>query len=78
MIILSMMAKRTENKFLKWLGIGFMILSGFVVLAAFPGTPLSTISIGPLKVTGIDTVSATKIAVGAVLFFLGLTAYKKR
>lgn len=63
---------------MKWLGISFMIIGGIVALSAIPGIPLSTISIGPITISGVNQLDATRIAVGAVLFFLGLTAYKKK
>ena len=67
-----------EDQFMKWLGISFMVIGGIAVLSAIPGIPLSAIEIGPLQISGVDQLDATRIAVGAVIFFLGLTAYKKR
>lgn len=72
------MRKKKEDQFMKWLGITFMVIGGIAVLSAFPGIPLSAISIGILNITGINSLDATRLAVGAILFFLGLTAYNKK
>ena len=67
-----------EDKFMKWLGIIFMLMGVLAVISAFPGVPLSTVNIGPLEFRGVDAPDVTQMAVGAVLFFLGMTAYKRR
>jgi len=60
---------------LKILGIILMILGVGAIFSAFPGVPMSIISVGPITVTEILEVSATRIIIGAIVFVLGLVVY---
>ena len=67
-----------EDIFMKLLGILFIIIGGIAILSAFPGSPTSVVSIGPIKITDVDQLDATRIAVGAVLSIIGTIIYKKK
>jgi hypothetical protein len=67
-----------EDSFLKILGIVLMILGGAAVILAFPMGLQSVVSVGSIQISGVNEISATRIAVGVVLFVLGLLAYNKK
>ena len=60
---------------LKILGIILMILGVGAIFSAFPGVPASIISVGPITVTEVSEVSATRIIIGVIIFLLGLVVY---
>lgn len=45
--------------------------------AGVSSLPLSSVSVGPVSVTGISPFSAAFLFVGAVIFVLGITVYLK-
>jgi len=54
------------------LGILIMVIGAGVTLI-----PLSTVTVGPVSITGISPFSAALLFVGAVILASGLTAYFK-
>lgn len=51
-----------------------MLLGLFVILSALPLIPASIVQVGPI-VTEVSPINATRIAVGSVIFVLGLITY---
>lgn len=67
-----------KNKnFLRILGIMLMVLGGLIVLSAFPLIQMSIVSVGPVTAE-VSEISATRIIIGVVFFFLGLISYKNK
>lgn len=59
---------------LKIFGIILMIVGVGAIFLAFPGFPMSVVSVGPITAE-VSEVSATKIIIGVIVFVLGLVAY---
>ena len=61
---------------LKTMGLIMMIVGFVILLSAFPMIEQSAIKIaGVAEITDIPPISATRIAIGAVLILLGLVVY---
>ena len=60
---------------LKIVGIIIIIVSAIILFSAFPFVQQSVISFGPLEVTDIPQVSATRIAIGVIGIILGFVVY---
>lgn len=69
------MAKK--KNFLKIFGIVLMVLATIIVISVLPILPQSIVSLGELSIE-VSEFSATRLAVGVILFFLGLWAYKSK
>jgi uncharacterized membrane protein AbrB (regulator of aidB expression) len=62
---------------LKIFGMILMIVGIVVILSALPGIPYlaSMVSVGPITVTEVSEISATRMITGVIVFVLGLVAY---
>ncbi len=60
---------------LEIIGIIIIVISAIILFSAFPFIEQSTISVGPVSVTDVPPISATRIAIGAVGIILGLVVY---
>lgn len=58
-----------------------LILCGLVVMLAgsgFAAVPMSEVSFGEVKISGINPVSASLIGVGAIILLVGVGLYLKK
>lgn len=66
------MAKKNP---LKIIGIILMVIGGVIIFLAFPTIDQSVIKIGPVEVTDVPPISATRLLIGVVCVILGLFVY---
>jgi len=67
------MAKKKDP--LKIIGIVIIVISAIILFGAFPLIQQSIVQVGPVKVTDVPPISATRILIGAVGIILGLVVY---
>ena len=67
------MAKKKDP--LKIIGIIIIVVSAIILFSAFPLIQQSIVQVGPVKVTDVPLISATRILIGAVGIILGLVVY---
>lgn len=67
------MAKKKDP--LKIIGIILIIVGAIILFSAFPLIQQSIVQVGPVKVTDVPPISATRILIGVVGIILGLVIY---
>ena len=60
---------------LKIIGIIIIVVGAIVLFSAFPLIQQSVISFGPMEVTDVPPISATRIVIGFIGIILGLVVY---
>ncbi len=60
---------------LKIIGIILIIVGAIILFSAFPLFPQSVVQVGPVKVTDVPQISATRILIGVIGIILGLVIY---
>jgi len=60
---------------LKIIGIILIVIGALILFSAFPLVQQSIVSFGPVEVTDVPPISATRILIGIVGIILGLVIY---
>ncbi len=67
------MAKKKDP--LKIIGIIMIVVGAIILFSAFPLIQQSVVSFGPVEVTDVPPISATRILIGTIGIILGLVVY---
>ena len=65
----------TRKDPLNVIGIILIVVGAIILFSAFPLVQQSVVNFGPLKVTDVPSISATRILIGVVGIVLGLVIY---